>query len=63
MPGGLYGCFTLTGRGEDLPLSLDWILHVWLFYAPYDLRLPHVLIRGECDNRVQLCVPVTPHQG
>ena len=57
-PQGLYGCFILTEFGEDLPLILDWTLHVWLFYAPYTLRFPYVLVQDKRDGNVQLCVPV-----
>lgn len=57
-PAGLYGCFTLTGLVDDLSFVLDWALHVWLFYAPYTLRLPHVLLLNERNGETQLCVPV-----
>ncbi len=56
LPAGEYAQFTLVEPPDDLPLALDWILHTWLFYAPYDLRLPDVLLQGEGALRV--LVPV-----
>jgi AraC-like DNA-binding protein len=43
---------------EDLRLVLDWILHVWLFYAGHELRAPSVLFMPTDNAFIQLWVPV-----
>lgn len=50
--------FGLTEMMADLTLALDWVLHAWLFYAPYRLRQSQVLIRREESSHLRLYVPV-----
>jgi AraC-like DNA-binding protein len=53
--------FTLLPPPEDLRLVLDWILHVWLFYAGYELRAPSILFMPTANALIQLWVPVYLH--
>ena len=59
---GEYARFSLTEKMADLPLALDWILHAWLFYAPYQLRQSEVLIQREEPGHLHLYVPVQRDQ-
>lgn len=58
IPAGPCACFTLHDSPGALPLILDWVLHVWLFYTPYRLREPVVLHRQ--GDLSALFVPVNP---
>jgi hypothetical protein len=55
---GSYARFALAGSIDGLPLVLDWILHTWLFYAPYKIEEPNVLLEHGTGNRSFLYVPV-----
>lgn len=52
--------FTISPPLEDIELVLDWILHVWLFYAGYRLRTPSVLFQPVAATLIQLWIPVCP---
>jgi AraC-like DNA-binding protein len=54
--------FTLLPPLEGLNLVLDWILHVWLFYAEYQLRTPSILFQPTANAFIQLWVPVCPRR-
>ena len=53
-----YARFELTDTMGTPALALDWALHAWLFYSPYQLCRPEVLIRREESHQLHLYVPV-----
>jgi AraC-like DNA-binding protein len=54
---GPFARFDLSIAPDDLPLILDWVLHVWLFYTDHTLRLPVLLLAGDAPD-LRLVVPV-----
>jgi AraC-like DNA-binding protein len=56
--------FTLSPDAAELPLVLDWVLHTWLFYAPYRLAAPARLAASQAptgNGPPCLYVPITRH--
>ena len=50
--------FALDAAPDALPIILDWVLHVWLFFIPYELRLSGVLLQAAARDQLVLWVPV-----
>ena len=48
----------LDAAPDALPIILDWVLHVWLFFIPYELRLSGVLLQAAARDQLVLWVPV-----
>lgn len=57
--GAGYARFVLAPGTDDLPLVVDWLLHTWLFYAPYALTGPRLFLEQGQGGRRHLYVPVT----
>ena len=50
--------FALDAAPDALPAILDWVLHVWLFFVPYELRLPGLLLQVSASDQFTLWLPV-----
>ncbi|MEM9954434.1 MAG: helix-turn-helix transcriptional regulator [Chloroflexota bacterium] len=50
--------FVLSGDLSDLRQILDWVLHAWLFFAPYQLLEPRILVRRETEIYTHLLIPI-----
>lgn len=50
--------FDLLGAMDNLKWTLDWILHSWLFFAPYELLEPLIFIRKFDESTSFLFVPI-----
>lgn len=51
--------FALSGDNmTDLKQIMDWVLHAWLFFAPYELLEPRILLQKENEMTTQLFVPI-----
>jgi AraC-like DNA-binding protein len=57
-PARRYACFTLNDAGGDLALISEWILHSWLFFAPYHSEATHMLLVPIDAGQVQLYLPL-----
>lgn len=56
---GACASFHLMHAADVLPLVLDWLMHVWLFYTPHTLRQPYIHYERASSTSITLSVPIT----